>query len=126
MYIITGGATMDRLFQTMCEDDVECRAKTLTGAEWFLIFMCIAILIALYFPNLNSLSTVSFIGSITALAYCSMIWILSLSKGRPDDYVQTKVVLTGGDASQIRNAFTGFEMIALAFRGHNLVLEIQV
>ncbi|KAL8543420.1 hypothetical protein ACS0TY_004092 [Phlomoides rotata] len=125
MYIISGGATMERLFQTMCDDNLECRAKTLTGAEWFLVFICIAIFTSLFFPNLNSLAYVSFVGSITALAYCSFIWILSLSKGRPDDHVETTLVLTGGDASQIRNAFTGFEMIALAFRGHNLVLEIQ-
>ncbi|KAL8556554.1 hypothetical protein ACS0TY_004125 [Phlomoides rotata] len=109
----------------MCGDNATCRAKTLTGAEWFLVFICIAILIALFFPNLNSLAYVSLIGSITGLAYCSLIWIVSLAKGRPDDHIETSPVLTGGNASQIRKALNGLEMIALAFRGHNLVLEIQ-
>ncbi|KAI3446313.1 hypothetical protein Pfo_002978 [Paulownia fortunei] len=123
LYIITGGTTMELFFQLMCENNLECKVKTLTGAEWFLVFICLAIVTAQFFPNLNSLASVSLIGSITALVYCCLLWVLTVSKGRPDDLKQEATL--DDDASGIRNVLNGFGIIALAFRGHNLVLEIQ-
>ncbi|KAH6787919.1 hypothetical protein C2S52_007471 [Perilla frutescens var. hirtella] len=123
LYIITGGAVMQMLFNSLCGGGDH--GSALTGAQCFLVFICIAIFVALFFPNLNSLGSVTLIGSITALAYCSLLWILPLTKGRIDDAVQTKAVLLTGSPSRIRDAFIGFEFLALAFRGHNLVLEIQ-
>lgn len=120
LYIITGGAAMKIFFTSLCGGE-----STLTGAQCFLVFVCIVIFVALFFPNLNSLASVALIGSITALAYCSLLWILPLTKGRVDDVVETKAVLLTGSPSRIRDAFIGFEFLALAFRGHNLVLEIQ-
>lgn len=124
MYIITGGTTMELFFQSMCDNNLDCKAQTLTGAEWFLMFICLAIFIAQFFPNLNSLASISLIGSITALVYCSLLWILSLSKGRPDDPVEAAIL--NDDSSGFRNVLNAFGITAFAFRGHNLVLEIQV
>ncbi|KAG7975695.1 hypothetical protein I3843_06G112200 [Carya illinoinensis] len=82
MLIITGGGTMELLFKTVCDSGSTCHAKSLSGAEWFLVFTCIAILIA-QLPNLNSMAPVSLIGAITAILYSALIWVLSITKGRP-------------------------------------------
>lgn len=104
-----------------------CGESPLTGAECFLLFICAATLVAQFFPNLNSLASVSLIASLTALAYCTLLWIFPLLTDHTSfmNGVETNSVLVAKTATEIRNAFTGFEMLALAFRGHNLVLEIQ-
>ncbi|PIN25725.1 hypothetical protein CDL12_01519 [Handroanthus impetiginosus] len=124
LYIITGGSTVQLFYQAIFEPN----SMPLTGAECFLIFIFLAIFIAQFFPNLNSLASISLIGSLTALAYCSLLWVLSVSKGRPHD-LAGESRLNGNDDDDdggIRNVLNSIGIIALAFRGHNLVLEIQV
>ncbi|XP_073030619.1 lysine histidine transporter-like 7 [Primulina eburnea] len=129
LYIISGGNIMDQLHHALCGDDqLECEAKALKLSEWFLVFICSATLTALFFTNLNKLYRVSLIGSVTAVAYCSLLWVLSVSKGQlahvSGDYSTMEVKPTDtGD--RIQNVLNGIGIIALAFRGHNLVLEIQ-
>lgn len=128
LYIITGGAVMKTFLKSMCGGgDLDCGGSAFTGAECFLAFICIAIFAAQFFPNLNSLSSAAVVGSIAALAYCSLLWILPLSRGRAHehDVAATKALLVTGNPTGIRDAFIGCEILALAFRGHNLVLEIQ-
>ncbi|KAL0365722.1 UNVERIFIED_CONTAM: Lysine histidine transporter-like 8 [Sesamum angustifolium] len=130
LYIISGGTTMELFYQAMCEDNLKCQAKSLTGAQWFLLFMCLAIFIAFFVRNLNSVAPISLIGSITVVAYCSLLWVLSVSKGsRPNhDPVDAPILPhnTNNDGVDgFRNVLNSIGMIALAFRGHNLVLEIQ-
>lgn len=127
LYIITGGGTMKIFFHSiLCGNNLKCTTSTFNGAECFLAFVCIAIFMAQFLPNLNSLASVTLVGSITALVYCSLLWILSLTKGRPNDGVETEAMLITGKPSRVRDAFLGLEMLLLSFRGHNLVLEIQV
>ncbi|GFQ08390.1 lysine histidine transporter-like 7, partial [Phtheirospermum japonicum] len=74
VFIITGGSVMELLFQVICDDDLGCKAKTLTGPQW------------VHDP-----------------------------------------VKTGGDddGSGFRHVLNGLGIIVLAFKGHNLMLEIQ-
>ncbi|KAL6514169.1 hypothetical protein OROHE_019156 [Orobanche hederae] len=125
VYIITGGTVMELLFESMCDNNMECKSKTLTGAQWFLVFISIAIFKAQFFPNLNSLAAVSAVGSTMAVFYCCLLWILSVDKGRVHDQMEAGEMDLGDDGSGFRNVLNGFGIIALAFRGHNLVLEIQ-
>ncbi|XP_073127904.1 lysine histidine transporter-like 8 isoform X2 [Henckelia pumila] len=123
LYIISGGNIMDQLHHALCGNDRECEAKTLELSEWFLVFICIATFTALFFTNLNKLYRVSLVGSVTAVAYCSLLWVLSVGKGELAD---VSGVSSSPDAgARIRNVLNGIGIIALAFRGHNLVLEIQ-
>ncbi|KAK4401340.1 Lysine histidine transporter-like 8 [Sesamum angolense] len=131
LYIISGGTTMELFYQAMCEDNLKCQAKSLTGAQWFLLFICLAIFIAFFVRNLNSVAPISLIGSITVVAYCSLLWVLSVSKGsRPNhDPVDAPILPhnTNNDGIDgFRNVLNSIGVIALAFRGHNLVLEIQI
>ncbi|XWS40248.1 hypothetical protein CRYUN_Cryun18bG0124100 [Craigia yunnanensis] len=124
MLIITGGGTMEQLFKIICGDGTRFESKSLTGIEWFLLFTCLALIIG-QLPNLNSIARVSLTGAITAIGYYTMIWALSISKGRlnavsysiPND---AKTGITG-----FGNILNAIGIIMLAFRGHNLILEIQ-
>lgn len=49
-----------------------------------------------------------------------------MTKGGSGDGPVREAVLVTGSPTRIRDALGGFEILALAFRGHNLMLEIQV
>ncbi|KAL6998685.1 hypothetical protein U1Q18_047815 [Sarracenia purpurea var. burkii] len=119
---------MELLYQTMCGagDGLTSNKKTLTGAEWFLIFTCLAIAVALLFQNLNSVAWVSSIGAITNVGYCTSIWVVSVTKGKPDAAPHAAPsTAASSETDRICSILTALGIIALAFKGHNLVLEIQ-
>lgn len=121
--IMIGGGTMKIFFELLC--DATCSVKPLTTIEWYLVFTCLATLIA-QLPNLNSIAGVSLIGAITAVSYCTMIWILSVSKGRPKGVSYEPLEGVKSDVARLFEILNALGIIAFAFRGHNLVLEIQV
>lgn len=123
MLIITGGQTMELFYKTVAEDGAN---RILSGTERFLLFTCVAILAALLFPNLNSISMVSFLGSLAGITYCTLIWVLSISKNRTDEISHVPSSSARSDMERICGVLNGIGMVFLAFRGHNLVLEIQV
>nr|GLL28397.1 lysine histidine transporter-like 8 [Ipomoea trifida] len=126
LLIINGGGSLQLFYKTMCGGDPKCHDKGLTGAEWFLVFLCIAILIALFFPNLNSLAWVSLVGSLMGIAYCTILWTLSLTKGRPPQGVTyDPPQLSTSKLDRFRDIANALALISLAFRGHNIILEIQ-
>lgn len=120
--IIIGGGSMKLFYEILCGP--ECRSKPLTAIEWYLVFTCAAVLIS-QLPNLNSIAGVSLVGSITAVAYCTILWVLSLAKGRPEGVSYTTVE-GRTEVESVLGVLNGIGIIAFAFRGHNLVLEIQV
>ncbi|KAE9586688.1 hypothetical protein Lal_00004963 [Lupinus albus] len=116
--IMIGGGTMKIFFQLMCGDS--CTLKPLTTIECYLVFTGAAILLA-QLPNLDSIAWVSFIGTITAISYCFIIWIVSIVQGKVS-YISYE---SHSEANNIFNVWNSLGIIAFAFRGHNLVLEIQ-
>ncbi|KAH8510438.1 hypothetical protein H0E87_008121 [Populus deltoides] len=76
---IIGGSTSKLFFQTVCGQS--CTVKTLTPVEWYLVFASAAVLLS-QLPNLNSIAGVSLIGSITAVMYCTIMWMVSVNKDR--------------------------------------------
>ncbi|KAH7523433.1 hypothetical protein FEM48_Zijuj06G0010400 [Ziziphus jujuba var. spinosa] len=119
--IMIGGGTMKIFFQLVCGET--CTVKPLTTVEWYLAFTCSAILLA-QLPNLNSIAGVSLIGAITAVSYCTLIWVLSITKGRPTG-VSYEPQQAKSDVATLFKILNALGIIAFAFRGHNLVLEIQ-
>ncbi|KAG8368029.1 hypothetical protein BUALT_Bualt15G0002700 [Buddleja alternifolia] len=97
----------------------------ITGIRYSRYLQLSMVAFAQFFPNLNSLAWISFIGSITAIAYCTMIWIVSVTKGRLEDMVDATTSDNNNNNTGFRNVLNGIGIIALVFRGHNLVLEIQ-
>ena len=101
-----------------------CNADYLTPIEWYLVFTCVAVLLA-QLPNLNSIAGVSLIGAITAVGYCTLIWVISVVKGRLPG-VSYDPVKPSAHIERAFDALNALGIVAFAFRGHNLVLEIQV
>lgn len=118
--IILGGSTSKLFYQT-----VSGRTDSpLTTVEWYLVFTCAAVVLS-QLPNLNSIAGVSLIGAITAVAYCTIIWIVSVTKGQLPG-VSYAPVHASSDVERTFQVFNALGIIAFAFRGHNLILEIQV
>ncbi|KAK4562063.1 hypothetical protein RGQ29_004788 [Quercus rubra] len=124
LLIITGGGTLDILFKTICDGDTMCHAKSLTGIEWYLVFTCIALLIA-QLPNLNSIAWVSLIGATTAVLYSTLIWVLSITKDRPIGISYSQSDEVKSNMEKFSDVLNALGIIALAFKGHNVILEIQ-
>lgn len=113
---------MKLFFQLAC--GTGCTSQPLTSIEWYLVFICLATVLA-QLPNLNSIAGISLIGGTTAVVYCTLIWVLSVSKGQVAG-VSYDLVPAKSDLDRILGILNGLGIIAFAFRGHNLVLEIQV
>ncbi|XP_021627672.1 lysine histidine transporter-like 8 [Manihot esculenta] len=122
--IITGGRTMELFYDTVCGSGASCDAKSLSGTEWLLVFTCVAIIMAQR-PNLNSIASVSFIAAITAVGYYSLIWVSTIPKDRLDNMSRDPLQNEKSHMTRVSSIFNAFGIIALSFRGHNLVLEIQ-
>lgn len=102
----------------MSEDSI----APLTSVQCFLVFSCIAMIMS-QFPNLNSLFGVSLIGAFMGVAYCTVIWILPVTSD--SQKTQVSVSYATADKSFV-HIFNAIGLIALVYRGNNLVLEIQV
>ncbi|KAJ0967926.1 hypothetical protein J5N97_024843 [Dioscorea zingiberensis] len=99
------------------------RFKPLSAVEWYLVFTCLAVVLS-QLPNLNSIAGVSLVGAVTAVTYCTLIWVISVCKGRITG-VSYDTVKTKSEFDKVLNVLNGIGIISFAFRGHNLVLEIQ-
>ncbi|KAI3922478.1 hypothetical protein MKX01_006167 [Papaver californicum] len=120
--IIIGGSTMKLIYQTLCAGTCS-NPKPLTPAEWYLVFTCVAVVFS-QLPSLNSIAGVSLIAAVTAVGYCTIMWVVSVIKSRIPG-VTYDPVDESSDVSKIFGELNAPGIIAFAFRGHNLVLEIQ-
>lgn len=120
--ILIGGETMKLFFQIVCGP--LCTSNPLSTVEWYLVFTSLCIVLS-QLPNLNSIAGLSLIGAVTAITYSTMVWVLSVSQPRPPtiSYEPLSMPSVSGSLFSVLNALG---IIAFAFRGHNLVLEIQV
>ncbi|KAF5445024.1 hypothetical protein F2P56_034107 [Juglans regia] len=112
---------MKLFFQIVCGP--LCSSNPLTTIEWYLVFTSLCIVLS-QLPNLNSIAGLSLIGAVTAITYCTMVWVLSVSQQRPPaiSYEPLSLPSFASSAFSVMNALG---IIAFAFRGHNLALEIQ-
>ncbi|KAL0923478.1 hypothetical protein M5K25_007537 [Dendrobium thyrsiflorum] len=119
--VVVGGGNMKLFFEIACGPT--CHSKPLSAIEWYLVFLFMAVILS-QLPNLNSLAGVSLAGAITAVSYCTIIWAVSISLGR---LPQTSYTPPDGRGriNRVLDMINAIGIIAFAFRGHNLVLEIQ-
>ncbi|KAG7024229.1 Lysine histidine transporter-like 8, partial [Cucurbita argyrosperma subsp. argyrosperma] len=119
--IIVGGETMKLFFQIVCGP--LCSSNPLTTVEWYLVFTSLCIVLS-QLPNLNSIAGLSLIGAVTAITYSTMVWVLSVSQQRPIT-ISYEPLSMPSPSSSVFSVMNALGIIAFAFRGHNLVLEIQ-
>lgn len=123
--IMIGGATMKLLFNTIIVNTWEKNDETpLSMIEWYLVFTCSAVVLT-QLPNLNSIAGVSLIGAIASVSYCTVIWVVSVVEGRPTGVSYEKLEEVS-QVARVCDVLNSLGIVAFAFRGHNLVLEIQV
>lgn len=120
--IIIGGSTARTFYEVVCGDS--CTAKPMTTVEWYLVFTCAAVVLS-QLPNLNSIAGISLIGAVTAVGYCTSIWITSVAQGALDG-VNYDPIKAGSSVETAFSVLNALGIVAYAFRGHNLILEIQV
>lgn len=120
--ILIGGETMKMFFQIVCGP--LCTSNPLTTVEWYLVFTSLCIVLS-QLPNLNSIAGLSLIGAITAITYSTMVWVLSVSQPRPPTISYEPLSLPSS-AATVFSVMNALGIIAFAFRGHNLAMEIQV
>ncbi|KAJ7542931.1 hypothetical protein O6H91_09G043600 [Diphasiastrum complanatum] len=119
--IIIGGSTLKLFYEVVCGPT--CQNGPLTAFEWYLVFAVLCAIVA-QLPNLNSIAYVSLIGAVMAVAYTTMVWTLSISKARPEG-ISYEIVRPESSTATAFSVLNALGLIAFAFRGHNLVLEIQ-
>lgn len=117
MLIMTAGDCMN-IFMKVNE------TQPLTTVECYVLFVCLAIALALLLPNLNSIAWISFVGASAAVLYCTLLWSISITKGKPSG-ISYNPITPKSEISRTFSVFNALGTIALAFRGHNLILEIQ-
>ncbi|KMT01302.1 hypothetical protein BVRB_9g213180 [Beta vulgaris subsp. vulgaris] len=123
--LIAGGGTMQHLYHILCQNGDICHPNSPTTIEWYLVFVCLAIAIA-QLPNLNSVAWVSLISAITAMVYCTLIWILSISNDGHTGYTYRHPAKgLELEMRSFKDVLLAIGVVAFSFRGHNLVLEIQ-
>uniref|UniRef100_A0A5B7BQV5 Amino acid transporter transmembrane domain-containing protein n=1 Tax=Davidia involucrata TaxID=16924 RepID=A0A5B7BQV5_DAVIN len=121
--IIIGGSTSRTFYQIVCGAACAASKSPLTTVEWFLVFTCAAVLLS-QLPNLNSIAGVSLIGAITAVGYCTLLWAVSVAEGRLEN-VSYDPIRAKSQMVRVFDVLNALGIIAFAFRGHNLILEIQ-
>ncbi|PQQ13343.1 lysine histidine transporter-like 8 [Prunus yedoensis var. nudiflora] len=107
------GNTISATFHLICSG---------IGIQALLLPLAFATLVM--FPNLNSIAWVSFIGAITAVGYCTLIWALSIGKGRPSDISYNPPEMDS-NMDRFGGIMNSIGIIFITFRGHNVMLEIQ-
>ncbi|KAF7809608.1 lysine histidine transporter-like 8 [Senna tora] len=120
--IIIGGSTARTFYQVVCGPNC-ANPKPLTTVEWYLVFTCAAVVLS-QLPNLNSIAGLSLVGALTAVGYCTSIWAVSVDEGALPG-VSYDPLRSGNDATNAFNVLNALGVVAFAFRGHNLILEIQ-
>lgn len=120
--ILIGGETMKLFFQIVCGP--LCSSNPLSTVEWYLVFTSLCIVLS-QLPNLNSIAGLSLIGAVTAIIYATMAWVLSVSQTRPPS-ISYQPLKSPSFTASIFSILNALGIIAFAFRGHNLALEIQV
>ncbi|KAK9755159.1 hypothetical protein RND81_01G006000 [Saponaria officinalis] len=121
--IMVGGGSMKIFYQTLCGPTCTS-SNPLSMVEWYMVFSSCAVILA-QLPNLNSIAGVSLVGSITVVGYYTIIWVVSVFEGRLANVSYTTPGTAGADAARVCSVLNALGMIAFAFRGHNLILEIQ-
>ncbi|PQM36045.1 lysine histidine transporter-like 8 [Prunus yedoensis var. nudiflora] len=109
-------------FQIVCGPT--CTVKSLTPAAWYLVFTVVASILA-QLPNLNSIAGVSLVGAVSAIGYSTLFWVVYLDKGKLPN-VSYDPLKADKQYIHFCDVLNTLGMIAFAFRGHNLIIEIQV
>ncbi|KAK1360538.1 lysine histidine transporter-like 8 [Heracleum sosnowskyi] len=122
LLIINGGSCLRSLYVEMWGYDYSKPASS--DAEWCLLFIIIAVILSQFSPNLDSAAKIAALGSLAAAMYSTLLVVLSLVQNRPNG-ISYSVKQAPKEQKEIYGAINALGLIAFAFRGHNVILDIQ-
>lgn len=98
---------------------------TSSDAEWSLLFIIITVILSQFFPNLDSAAKIAALGTLATVMYSTLLVVLSLFQNRPNG-ISYSVKQAPKEHKDIYGTINALGLIAFSFRGHNVILDIQV
>ncbi|KAL8098389.1 hypothetical protein AgCh_031227 [Apium graveolens] len=83
-----------------------------------------AVILSQFSPNLHSTANIAALGTLAAVMYSTLLAVLSLVQNRPNG-ISYSVKQAPKEHKDIYGAISALGLIAYAFRGHNVILDIQ-
>lgn len=120
--IIIGGSSLKLFYKVVCGS--QCGDSPLSTIEWYLVFALLGMVLT-QLPNFNSIFGLSLLGVISAVSYCVLLWVLSITRTRPSG-ISYGAELGHSYVGSIFTILNALGIIAFCFRGHINVMEIQV
>ncbi|XP_057848868.2 lysine histidine transporter 2 [Cryptomeria japonica] len=117
VYMVTGGQSLKKFHETVCHSCGKIRQS-----YWILIFSSVHFFLA-QLPNLNSVAGVSLAAAVMSLSYSTIAWGACFYHGQLEDVSYGYVHTT--PANTVFRVLNSLGVIAFAFAGHNVALEIQ-
>lgn len=123
LLIMNGGSCLRSVYTEMWGYDNTKPASS--DAGWCLLFIIIAVIVSQFSPNLDSAAKIAAIGTLAAVMYSTLLVVLSLVHNQANG-ISYSVKQAPKEQKEIYGAMNAFGLIAFAFRGHNVILDIQV
>ncbi|KAK9809303.1 hypothetical protein WJX73_002847 [Symbiochloris irregularis] len=122
-YTVTGGQSLKRFWAIVCHKGADGTCATDFGlSAWIVVFTGVH-LILIQCPNFNSLRPVSLLAAVMSMGYSTIAIGGSIKAGKQPG---TEYNLNGySTGAGILNVFNSLGIVAFAYGGHNVVLEIQ-
>ncbi|KAH8974789.1 hypothetical protein BDL97_01G119900 [Sphagnum fallax] len=147
VYMVAGGQALKNIYMLNCHG---CSSKNVgsddiaekqyeSASLWILIYGSVHLLLV-HLPNLNSIAALSLAAAIMSVSYSTIAWAIPVNKGhhQPQDYhlpyypeispapgPEPPATANAHTAHQVLSIFNALGVIAFAYAGHNVVLEIQ-
>lgn len=120
VYMVTGGKSLKKFNDVICDDGKKC--KDIEQRYFTMIFASVQFVLS-QLPNFDSISTVSLAAAIMSICYSTIAWGASVDKGKqPDVDYHLREATT---AEKVFGFLEALGVVAFAYAGHNVVLEIQ-
>lgn len=119
VYSVTGGKSMQRIWGLYPPSP----RPSFGISAWIVVFGAAQIIISLL-KNFNSLRGISFMAAVMSLGYSTIAFGLLMKNGRQPGTVYNNNA-ANSQADKILSGFNSLGIIAFAYGGHNVILEIQ-
>ncbi|XP_047045020.1 lysine histidine transporter 1-like [Lolium rigidum] len=121
VYMLTGGMSLQKFHEIVCKDR-NCKDIKLT--YFTMIFASVQFVLS-QLPNFDAISTISLAAAIMSICYSTIAWGASLDSGwKAAGQVNYHLRKTSA-AGKVFGFFEALGVVAFAYAGHNVVLEIQ-
>ncbi|GLJ48310.1 hypothetical protein SUGI_1019690 [Cryptomeria japonica] len=117
IYMVTGGKSLKKFHETVCSN-----CGKLRQSYWIVIFGSVHFFLA-QLPNLTSVAGISLAAAIMSISYSTIAWAACLYHGQQEDVSYDYLHIT--PANTVFRVLNACGVIAFAYSGHNVVLEIQ-